>query len=218
MIRLFNHLKHKSHIIFDYNGTILYDTDLCVEALNHLLNSHDIATVDEAYYREHFHFPISSFYQKVGFDFQKESFDDLGRRYMNIYFNNLHRCRVYEGLRPLLQTLRHHSIKTSILTALNHEALHEQLDSFELKNYFDAAFGLPDHRAHSKIQRGRELMAHMSIPASETLIIGDTDHDLEVADALGIDVILLADGHQNENRLRKTRATVFNLERKPESQ
>jgi phosphoglycolate phosphatase len=172
--------------------------------------------VSEAFYREHFHFPISSFYQKIGFDFERESFDELGVRYMSLYFKNLHRCRVYEGLRELVHELRHHSIKTSILTALNHEALHAQLLSFGLHSHFDAAFGLPDHRAHSKVERGHDLMKHMGIPASETLIIGDTDHDLEVARALNIDAILLADGHQDETRLQKTGAKVINLERKTE--
>ena len=59
-------------------------------------------------------------------------------------------------------------------------------------------------------------MAHVGIDPADSVIIGDTDHDLEVGDALGVDVILLADGHQNEERLRKTRATVINLQRRPE--
>lgn len=216
MIQLLGHLHHKKHIIFDYNGTILYDTDLCVEALNLLLAGQDLPPVTEEFYRETFHFPISSFYRQIGFDFEKESFEKLGHRYMTHYSNNLHRCRVYEGLRELLGELRKRPVKTSILTALNHEALHAQLKHYELSHLFDTAFGLPDHHAHSKVQRGRELMAHVGIDPADTVIIGDTDHDLEVAEALGIDVILLADGHQNEERLRKTRATVLNLQRRPE--
>jgi phosphoglycolate phosphatase len=216
MIRLLTHLQHKKHIIFDYNGTILYDTPICVEALNLLLDSHGLPTVSEAYYRDHFHFPISSFYQSMGFDFQRESFDDLGRRYMSYYFENLHRCRIYEGMRELLVALRYRPIKTSILTALNHQLLHDQLQIFKLAEYFDAAFGLPDQRAHSKVQRGRDLMDHVGVAAHECLIIGDTDHDLEVGTALGIDVILLADGHQSEERLQKAGAMVINLERQVE--
>lgn len=213
MIRLLPHLEHKKHVIFDYNGTILYDTDLCVEALNVLLDSHELPTVSEDHYRETFHFPIKAYYQKMGFDYQKESFEQLSHRYMSHYRDNLHRCRVYEGLRDLLGELRARRIQTSILTALNHEALHHQLEMFNLKHHFDAAFGLADYWANSKVARGLELMQHVGIPAAETIIIGDTDHDLEVADALGVDIILLADGHQNEKRLASTRATVVNLQR-----
>lgn len=216
MQRLLPLIRQKKHVIFDYNGTILYDTDICVEVLNKLLVSHERPPVDELYYREHFHFPIASFYNKLGFDFEKESFDQLGRRYMSIYLSNIHRCKVYDGFRHLIAELRKLPVKLSILTALNHDALHEQLITFNLSHYFDATFGLSDHHALSKVQRGHELMQHVGIPARETVIIGDTDHDLEVAQALGIEAILLADGHQNEERLRKTKATVINLSRTTE--
>ncbi len=218
MIRLLPLIKQKKHIIFDYNGTILYDTDVCVEVLNLLLDSHGRPPVNEAYYREHFHFPISSFYTKMGFDFERESFDQLGRRYMNIYLDNIHRCKVYHGLRDLIRELRQDqdTKKISILTALNHDALLAQLKSFDLEQYFDATFGLYDHHALSKVQRGHDLMKHVGIPAEDTIIIGDTDHDLEVAHSLGIDAILLGDGHQNEERLKKTKAKVVNLNRQTE--
>lgn len=216
MMRLLPLIQQKKHIIFDYNGTILYDTDICVEILNELLESHARPPVDEAYYREHFHFPIASFYTKLGFDFEKESFDQLGRRYMNIYLSNIHRCKVYHGFRHLIAELRKQPVKISILTALNHDALHDQLITFNLGQYFDATFGLYDHHALSKVQRGHELMQHVGIPAHETIIIGDTDHDLEVAHSLGIDALLLADGHQTEERLKKTNAKVINLSRTTE--
>ncbi|MEY4615326.1 MAG: hypothetical protein RJB66_286 [Pseudomonadota bacterium] len=216
MIRLYGHLQHKKHIIFDYNGTILYDTELCVEALNILLESQDLPEMSEDDYREQFHFPIASFYQKVGFDFSKESFEAMGERYMSHYKSNLHRVKVYHGLRDLLVELKKRDMTTSILTALNQEILHHQLEEFGLNNLFDNAFGLPDLNAASKIARGKELMLHVGIPAEDCLIIGDTDHDLEVAEALGIDALLLADGHQAEERLRQTKAKVINLQRKPE--
>jgi phosphoglycolate phosphatase len=216
MLRLLPYLESKKHIIFDYNGTILYDTQLCVEALNVLLSAHALPSVSEDHYRQHFHFPISSFYKQMGFNFELESFESLGQRYMHHYLSNLHRCSVYEGLRDLLKALRHRQQTTSILTALHQDALHHQLEMFQLKPYFDAAFGLPDHHAHSKVQRGIELMNHVNIAPEDTIIIGDTDHDLQVADALGVDIILLADGHQNEERLLKTRATVVDLQRRLE--
>ena len=32
-------------------------------------------------------------------------------------------------------------------------------------------------------------------------MIGDTDHDAEVAAAMGVDCVLVASGHQNRNKL-----------------
>ena len=39
-------------------------------------------------------------------------------------------------------------------------------------------------------------------------MIGDTDHDFEVAGAIGIDCLLLSHGHHCSKRLKKTGAQV----------
>jgi phosphoglycolate phosphatase len=214
MQKLWTYLKHKKHVIFDYNGTILYDTDLCVEALNHLLSTQNIPTITVLEYRQKFHFPIISFYQEMGFDFSKVSFDELGKRYHEIYLSNLHRCIVYEGLVDLVTSLKKEGIKTSILTALNQNELLKQLSLFKLETLFDVTFGLENYNAHSKVQRGHELMQHVGIAAKETILIGDTCHDWEVAEALGIEVLLLSDGHQTHERLMQKSQQVLSLDRK----
>ena len=65
-----------------------------------------------------------------------------------------------------------------------------------------AIFGIDNKFAGSKIDRGHELIRLSGIPLSETIILGDTLHDLEVAKALGIDAILISHGHQCPTRLR----------------
>ena len=44
----------------------------------------------------------------------------------------------------------------------------------------------------------------------EILMIGDTDHDFEVAIAMGVDCILLSHGHNCISRLQNTGAMVIN--------
>jgi phosphoglycolate phosphatase len=39
-------------------------------------------------------------------------------------------------------------------------------------------------------------------------MIGDTNHDFEVAQELGINCVLVADGHQSYERLKETGAEV----------
>ena len=44
-------------------------------------------------------------------------------------------------------------------------------------------------------------MRSKGIDSHACVLIGDTDHDIEVAEAMGVDVIILADGHQSYSRL-----------------
>lgn len=203
MNRLWPHLKDKKLVIFDYNGTILYDTEICVETLNLLLQDQGLNPITIEKYRQTFYFPVKSFYNDMGFDDNKITFTELSRQFYDNYNKNLHRCSVYDGLKELILQLKQNQIKTSILTALNQMELYKQMPIFGLEGLFDAAFGLGDFHAQSKVQRGQELMQHMQIDPLDCILIGDTTHDAEVAHALGIDVILLDDGHQTTDRLHK---------------
>ena len=45
---------------------------------------------------------------------------------------------------------------------------------------------------------------------SEILFVGDTIHDKDIADTIGADCVLIANGHVSKERLVKTGAPVFN--------
>ena len=73
-------------ILWDWNGTLLDDVALCVDALNRLLERHGYTQrYDLASYREIFGFPIVDYYRRAGFDFAKDSFEDLAESYMADY-------------------------------------------------------------------------------------------------------------------------------------
>ena len=52
-------------------------------------------------------------------------------------------------------------------------------------------------------------LKHKSILPKQVVFIGDSVHDYEVAQAVGAECILIADGHEHEERLKKTNATVI---------
>ena len=57
------------HIIWDYNGTLLNDVNLCVEVINDMLSSRNLPLMTVDKYRELFDFPVKDYYAKTGFDF-----------------------------------------------------------------------------------------------------------------------------------------------------
>ena len=60
--------KHK-HIIWDWNGTLINDVWLVVEAMNKMLKKRNLPKIDSKKYREIFDFPVTEYYSKLGFDF-----------------------------------------------------------------------------------------------------------------------------------------------------
>ena len=72
---------------------------------------------------------------------------------------------------------------------------------FGITRYFEKIKGLYNHYAHGKWDLGLELLSTLNAPANSIVMIGDTCHDKEVADLLGIDSILCTNGNFPEDRL-----------------
>ena len=64
-------MKKNSHIIWDWNGTIVDDTWLFVELMNEELSIRNLPLINIEKYRQHFTFPVKQYYQNLGFDFNK---------------------------------------------------------------------------------------------------------------------------------------------------
>ncbi|MFA5815042.1 MAG: HAD hydrolase-like protein [Bacteroidales bacterium] len=72
---------------------------------------------------------------------------------------------------------------------------------FGITHYFEKIKGLDNHYAHGKGDLGLELLSTLNAPADSIVMIGDTCHDKEVADILGVASILCTNGHFPEERL-----------------
>ncbi|MDH7606093.1 MAG: HAD hydrolase-like protein, partial [Melioribacter sp.] len=92
-------------------------------------------------------------------------------------------------------------IEQSILSAYSLHTLEEMINYFNLRKYFKYIVGLDNIYAASKLHLGIDLMKKLGNGKGETLLIGDTLHDYEVASEIGADCILVANGHQSKNIL-----------------
>lgn len=190
------------HIIWDWNGTLLNDIALCVRVNNELLRAHGLPELTVERYQRLFGFPIQNYYRDLGFDFEKTPFEGLAEHYVSVYEAEAKHAALHQGVTEMLGAVKAGGKTQSVLTAANQAHVHDMMDHFSLWAFFDHVFGIADRFAASKIERGHDLIAHSGIAAERTLLVGDTDHDHEVGEALGTDVLLVAHGHQSLERLR----------------
>ena len=195
-----NVLQYK-HIIWDWNGTLLNDTWLCVEVLNGMLHNRNMQLVTYDSYRDLFSFPVIDYYRSIGFDLSKEPFDKLGTEFISEYEKRRFECELQSEAVDVLERIANAGIAQSILSAYEHKMLESMVKHFNVVHYFDAIKGLADYSAASKIDNGRGLFAELGIDAKEILIVGDTVHDYEVANALGTDCLLVSSGHHHRDKL-----------------
>ncbi len=194
-------INNYKHIIWDWNGTLLNDVDFCRKIINRILVENNLPDLSFNKYREIFTFPVQNYYTAAGLDFSKTSFEILGKDFIDEYESKKLTCSLHENAVEVLSAIHQKGIKQSVLSAYLHENLVNILNHYNLTQYFDNIVGLDNIYAGSKIHLGIKLIEELDVNKSEVLFIGDTLHDAEVAEAMGVNCILIANGHQVKERL-----------------
>ena len=196
--------------LWDWNGTLVNDVALCSQLLNSQLQRHGHAPlggVEE--YRRVFRFPIEEYYKDAGFDFSRCPYRQLAAEYMQLYPARLLECSLQPHAQQVLAALKARGARQVVLSASEQAMLDEQLAHFGLTGYFEEVLGLTDFYGRSKVQRGLAWLAASGLEKENAVMVGDTDHDLEVANALGIRCVLFSGGHQPREKLAATGAGVI---------
>ncbi len=191
------------HVIWDWNGTLLDDAQACVAAINVLLERRAMPAVTHEQYLEVFDFPIRDYYLKVGFDFSREDWHDLNREYHAVYAAVSASSPLRAHARPILDGLHGRACTLSVLSACEIGLLNRMMAERGILDCFDHIYGLSDFQARSKLELGHALIHATGLNPETAVLIGDTTHDFEVAQALGTACLLMTGGHQSEARLRR---------------
>jgi len=193
--------KNYSHIIWDWNGTLLNDVDWCIEAMNTMLIKRGMTPLlnIQAYHKA-FCFPIIDYYRNVGFDFDVEPFETLAIEFIEAYHaNKSGNSLLHINAERVLEEIHKNDITQIILSASKTDNLLSQLNEFDINRYFEEILGLSDVYAKSKVDIGLDYMTRNNV--DHALVIGDTTHDYEVAMKLGADCVLVSTGHQSKEAL-----------------
>jgi phosphoglycolate phosphatase len=190
-----------AHVVWDWNGTLFDDVWLCVDVMNGLLAARRMALLTVDRYRELFDFPVKDYYRRLGFDFETEPFEEVGSEFIRSYESRRHEAGLKDGAVRVLESIGKAGAQQSVLSAYQQGTLEELIDSFSLTRYFVRVVGLQDHYAHSKVENGVRWIQGLSHAPHDVLLVGDSVHDAEVAEAMGVDCILLRGGHQSQERL-----------------
>lgn len=197
-------------VLWDWNGTLLDDVDLCIDALNRLLARHGYPQrYGPAGYRAIFGFPIIDYYQRAGFDFARHPFAELAEDYMQDYIPASEACPLAKGAADCLAALQNAGVRQVVLSASPISTLEQQVRARGVRSRFERLLGLDDIYARSKVELGLAFLQEGGFDPAHAVLIGDTLHDAEVAAALGVRCLLQTGGHQDAATLAKAGVPVY---------
>jgi phosphoglycolate phosphatase len=190
--------------MWDWNGTLPNDAEVSWEAFNRVLKARHVPPMAFANFREHYQHPIAPLYHKAGLRNIDDDIEDIAREWHE-YFSLLQgEVSLHSDAIGVLDFFKARGIIQCVLSALDHTRLQRAVSAFGLSSYFWRIYGLKEGLSGSKISRAHELFLECQVVPGECLVIGDSCHDAEVAEALGAECILVARGLQTESKLLET--------------
>ena len=198
------------HVIWDWNGTLVDDAEFCVQLINGILSRRKLPEINVETYRDTFDFPVIDYYRRIGFDLEKHDFKELSNEFISGYISKRRQLTLHKGANSALQLFKSRGIPQCMLSASQTSALKESLEEHSIDHYFKTVFGLDHHYADGKAHLGIKWLNQHNVEKDRVLFIGDTLHDLEVANKMGIRCLLIANGHHSKERLSDNHRHVLN--------
>lgn len=200
-------MKYKS-VVWDWNGTLLDDAAASLGSVNEMLETRGKSAIGMDYYRECMDVPIIGFYERV-FGYEVGDYSLLVARYNEGYLRRLADCGLTRGAREALENFSRKGIGQILVSSTNGERLGACVRRYGISEYFDAVLGADDDLAGSKIERTVDYIQKNNLESASLLVVGDLEHDAELAERLGADCALLTSGHECFSRLKATKAVLI---------
>ena len=200
------------YILWDWNGTLLDDTQAALDTLNAMLRRRGRTPIGMDFYRDHFSFPCRPFYEQIGMAVPDSEWDALACEYHEVY--SVQPVRLNAETMAALERVKAAGVRQSIISALRQDLLDDVTKVLGVAPYMECIYGTDNLDGASKLDRALELMTRLVATADEgdrflsnVVMIGDALHDKEVADALGVRCVLCGQGSHAAWRLRKVAPT-----------
>ena len=197
-----------THIVWDFNGTLMDDVDIAVASVNDMLKKRDMPKTDKNTYLTQITSPIIEYYRKI-FDLEKVPFEVITEEFLEGYMKRLGLAHLTKGAHDALDMFCSLGIKQCVISSFEQGRLEGLIEKMGISRYFDFVSGADNIRAEGKEQRGLGWLEKSGADPEKVLVIGDLLHDSELAFIMGADCVLIASGHQGKPELLTSGRRVY---------
>jgi len=130
-----------------------------------------------------------------------ESYPEFVESYRKHFLARKDSMQPFAGMRELLESLSKERL-LAIATGKSRRGLDRDLEFHDLRQHFAASRCADETSPKPHPAMLLELMAQLDTVETQTLMVGDTSHDMEMARAAGVDAIAVTYGAHAEEGLR----------------
>jgi len=199
-----------SHVVWDWNGTLLDDNHAVLAAVNEVCAGFGRADLTWAEWQAAYARPMRlSYEQLLERALDDEEWTRVDKLYHERYDALLHTCALAIGVSEVLQHCVDNGRTQSLLSMWFHSRLTPTVEGFGLTPYFTRVDGLADEVGGGS--KADSLMRHLefqNLDPAEVVLIGDVVDDADAARAAGTHSILVTTGAMTRSALEATGVPV----------
>ena len=191
----------RTHLVWDWNGTLLDDLSLVVSSSNSAFAAAGGRSVDSEEHRRTFRRPVAEFYAEIlGRAVDEHEFGRLDRIFHDAYRLGLTSTSLAADA---MAAIKDWPGSQSLLSMWFHDELVPALETYGLAGLFTRVDGLRTE-VGGDLKAGH-LARHLDglgIAGDDTVLIGDSLDDAAAAASVGAGVVLYSGGFTHPARLR----------------
>jgi phosphoglycolate phosphatase-like HAD superfamily hydrolase len=191
----------RTHLVWDWNGTLLDDLSLVVSSTNHAFAEVGGRSLDADEHRTRFRRPVAEFYAEIlERAVDEEEFGRLDRIFHDAYRMGLTTMTLAADA---MTAIKSWPGSQSLLSMWFHEELVPAVETYGLAGVFTRVDGLrTEVGGDLKAGHLARHLAELGVPGDHVVLIGDSLDDAAAADAVGGGAVLYTGGFTHPARLR----------------
>lgn len=202
--------KHTTHLVWDWNGTLLDDISAVIGATNAAFAEIGIEPITLARYRELYCVPIPRFYERLMGRLPTEAewlvMDEAFHRH---YTELRVLCALTHGVEELLVEWQSAGRSQSLLSMYGHEQLLPVVRGYGIERHFVRVDGRTGPSGGSKAAHmARHVAALGGVTPERVVVIGDAVDDAVAAAHVGARAVLYTGGSHSRASLEPAGAPV----------
>jgi len=195
--------KRYDLIVFDWDGTVMDSTAIIAGSIQAACRDLDLTVPDDEAARHVIGLGLVQALRHAVPDAPEAMYEPLVARYRYHFLSQDAAIPLFEGARETIAELFDAGYALGVATGKNTAGLQRALDSCGLRHYFHATRTAEQTFSKPNPAMLFELMDELGVKPERTLMVGDTTHDLQLAQNAGVDGVAMGHGAHPAAQLRE---------------
>ena len=197
-------------VVFDWDGTLMDSIASIIECSQTTLDELSLPRVDDDVIRGAIGLGLREIVERLAPDCEEETFRQIVETYRRLWFGVYsYQPRLFSDVAGTLETLRGHGYLLAVATAKSRGGLNRDLRATGQEDVFRATRTEDESRSKPHPQMILDILDELGVKPPQTLMVGDTTHDLEMAHSAGAHAAAVGTGSHSREVLLKASPLVY---------